>query len=139
MAPGNGASIRITTDSDWIELERLIFSLFPHAAPTNGSNDAYFAAETLKDGFVGFAHVRIFQSHLLLQGISVIPSMRKKGLGKELLDFAASWASDNFPGKPLKLAVDAGNAPAISLYLKDGFMVSKDEGGHLELSKPEPS
>lgn len=130
--------IRQASDDDQIELCKLIFSLFPLAQPTFGEKDAYFIAE---DGgqACGFAHLRILSSSIVLQGLGVLPSYRREGLGKALVSHALKWAQERFAHLSVKLKVESSNAPAISIYLKKGFMVGNNCGSALKLVKQNPN
>ena len=83
----------------------------------------------------GFAHVRTFEKSTVLQGLGVLPQLRRHGIGKALTAYAVEFAEREFPGKPLKLKVKIGNDAAIAIYLKDGFVYSRTDGGAYKFVK----
>ncbi len=132
-------AIRIAKKSDCIEISKLVHAIFPKAHPSFSPNDTFFASELPGFGLVGFAHMRIFKSSVLLQGIGVLPQFRRGGLGKSLISYVIKWCEKNHPGQPLKLRVKSANLPALSLYLKEGFMLTKDYGKSYRLTKARPN
>jgi ribosomal protein S18 acetylase RimI-like enzyme len=52
----------------------------------------------------------------------VAPVARGRGVGDALLTAAATWAAEHHPGRPLVLQVREGNAAAIGLYRRHGFL-----------------
>lgn len=53
--------------------------------------------------------------------LGLVPAARGQGWGREMLNWAIQWANDNHR-RPILVAVDANNAPAIALYAAAGFM-----------------
>ncbi len=67
---------------------------------------------------VGYGVVDRWSDHNHLVSIAVRSSMRRKGIGKRLLDALEEGLS---PGKALRLEVRKSNVAAIEFYLKEGF------------------
>lgn len=128
----DGIVLRMAQHDDFGRIFSLVREIFPKANPTNSEKDVYFLAEKGKD-FVGFAHIRASEKSLALAGIGVLPSFQGNGVGGRLLSFAIGWCEREFPEKHIRLKVKPSNLRAISLYLKDGFMLSKDDGGAYSL------
>ena len=55
----------------------------------------------------------------------VAPTARGRGVGDAAIDAVVGWAAEHHPDAPVVLAVKAGNAAAIHLYERHGFV---DEG-----------
>ena len=75
---------------------------------------------------LGFSEIRRFyivkKGHIV--SIAILPDYRRKGLGKELLEKALEGMRD-YNVKEGYLEVRVSNQPAIDLYTKIGFMVTK--------------
>ncbi|GEM_PF-699773 len=132
------SAIRIATENDFVEVGKLIYSLFPEARPLHSEKDVYFVAEE-KGSFCGFVHVRLLRSSLELQGLGVLPAFRDRGLGKALVSHALKWAEKTHPHLSVHLKVKPTNASAISLYLKEGFVVGQDDGDAFKLVRAKPN
>jgi RimJ/RimL family protein N-acetyltransferase len=61
-------------------------------------------------------------NHVGQVGISILPEYRGVGLGSAILQAVIDWASGHPVIEKLALGVWAGNAPAIALYEKMGFI-----------------
>jgi RimJ/RimL family protein N-acetyltransferase len=71
--------------------------------------------DIIPNRFEGLAHVGVL-------GMGVIPSHRKKGIGKELLRLALHHAKEINKLEKIELEVFKSNTIAISMYEKTGFI-----------------
>jgi GNAT superfamily N-acetyltransferase len=131
-------SIQPARPADQPFIEMLADQLFPHTRPTFGVNDHYFVAH-IKKNLAGWAHLRLSSRSVILQGLAVHPLHQRRGIGRALLLSALSWASKMHPSQPIELKVKSANAPALSLYLKEGFTLTQDAGGVYRLRRAPPN
>ena len=108
----------------------LCAELFPRSSLHVREGDEVFLACTTHPAEpVAFLHLRPMRSSLCLQGIGVHPARRQMGIGRRLLALALRRAAARFPAGGLVLKVKGSNAPALRLYLSQGFMLSRARGG----------
>jgi RimJ/RimL family protein N-acetyltransferase len=103
-----------------VEEERAILS-----ASLDSSNSVFLLAESA-GRVVGELSCkggtrRAFR-HAATLGMSVSPEWRGRGIGSRLMSAAVEWARSAAEIARLELFVFAGNAPAIALYQKFGFV-----------------
>jgi RimJ/RimL family protein N-acetyltransferase len=74
-------------------------------------------------GYVGYKNPSKLRSniHVLEIIIGIHPNFQGKGIGKALINYTCKWGKENGITK-LSLRVLATNEPAISFYLKNGFI-----------------
>jgi ribosomal protein S18 acetylase RimI-like enzyme len=65
-----------------------------------------------------------------LRSVWVSPEARGRGVGDRLIAAVEGWAQD-CGAQALRLAVIPGNEPAITLYQRNGFLVTGECGGLL--------
>ncbi|HEX8405117.1 MAG TPA: GNAT family N-acetyltransferase [Duganella sp.] len=68
------------------------------------------------------AHAARYTAHRCLLGMGVDRHHRKAGLGGQLIAEAHHWAADTAQLRWIDLQVLSINAPAINLYLRNGFV-----------------
>ncbi|MDE1798419.1 MAG: GNAT family N-acetyltransferase [Candidatus Micrarchaeota archaeon] len=125
--PSSSLVIRPARPSDRPAIERLAGQLFPRSAPTFGDSDHYFVAH-FGERLAGWVHLRERERSVVLQGLAVHPSLRRRGIGQALLRLALRAAQARRPARPVALKVQATNAPALSLYLQEGFSLRPGAG-----------
>ncbi len=106
--------------------EFLLFAhaLFPRSRIQIRESDEVHLAYG-KAGLAGFVHLRPMQNDLYLQAIGVLPSMRRRGLGRALMELAMRRSILlGFPGG-LTLKVRTSNAEALSFYRARGFLLER--------------
>lgn len=59
--------------------------------------------------------------HRAMLGMGVHRVWRRRGLGRRLVDTALAWANDGGKVAWVDLEVLSGNAPAVELYVRNGF------------------
>lgn len=74
------------------------------------------------DRAAGVAFVAMDGPIAMLHALDVIPSMRRSGSARHIMQAAVGWARDN-GGTDLGLAVTTANAPARALYASFGMQV----------------
>jgi ribosomal-protein-alanine N-acetyltransferase len=127
------ADIRIVTTDDLDTIVVLELEVFASRAWSPRSVEEEFTAlgdtrqmwlaEVTDDGStkaVGYAVGRYVDDVADLQRVAVLPSRRRLGIGRELLDRVLDEAAARSCVRVL-LEVAADNAPAIALYEADGF------------------
>ncbi len=124
--------------ADHPQIQALAGPLFPNARPTFGPADHYIVARA-SSSLAGWAHLRLHERSVVLLGLAVDARHQRRGIGRALLLAALSWTSRARPGQPVALKVKASNAPALSLYLREGFVLAKDEGGVYLLRRAPPN
>ncbi|MCL6088736.1 MAG: GNAT family N-acetyltransferase [Candidatus Marsarchaeota archaeon] len=109
----------------------LCAELFPRSSLSLREGDEVFLAYIQDSAplLAGFLHLRPLRSSLYLQGIGVLPARRQMGIGRRLIALALRRAAARFPAGGLSLKVKGSNAPALRLYLSQGFMLSRARGG----------
>lgn len=149
-------SIGPAQSTDQVGIEALAAQLFSRARLTFGPDDHYLAAsahfpsqplnaaqpnglQVSVKRLVGWAHLRVRRSTVLLQGLAVHPDWRRRGLGERLLSAALAQSAHLRPSWPIVLKVKAANEQALSLYRRAGFMVEKFEGGVYRLRRAPPN
>lgn len=100
------------------ELVEFIKTIFPKSRVKVGEKDMVFIAKD-KDELVGFVHFRELKKRLVLQGIGVKESHRKRGIGDMLIQKALQ--ERNLQSQDILLKVKSTNIVAINLYQKNGF------------------
>ncbi len=86
-------------------------------------NDAYFGVAVESGVVLGFCVLRLISGEAELFQIAVDEARRQLGLGSRLLQEALRFAENN-GALAVYLEVRAGNAPAIGLYKRHGFVTS---------------
>ncbi len=82
-----------------------------------------FYMVTDNDVDLGFISVHLLQDKLRIEKLYLMPRAQGRGIGKELIAFAARLARQ--AALPmLELNVNRGNLPAYHFYLKQGFEVT---------------
>ena len=66
------------------------------------------------------AFVAIERNIAMLHALEVVPALRRKGVGRNILRAAAHWAQEQ-GAQYISLAVTAANVPANALYLSTGL------------------
>ncbi len=77
-------------------------------------------------------HVASYKTKTHITNIAVIPSMRRKGIGKDILYHMMDIAIDEECDKLIDLEVRRSNYPAQSLYRSMGFKVIYVRGKYYE-------
>ena len=129
--------VRIRTASvsdmyDMYDMEKACFSdpwdLVSIGAELMFEDTCYLIAE--KEGApVGFAGLRYISGEVHIMNICVLPKYRRRGIGEKLL-LALISRGEGKNSEGYTLEVRAGNAPAISLYEKHGFVSSGIRKGY---------
>ena len=92
---------------------------------------AYHLAAMLDGHAVGMASGLPGEGEIReLRSVWVWSEARGRGVGKRLVTAVETWALDS-GGAVLKLAVLPGNAPAIALYRRNGFIAADEPGDML--------
>lgn len=120
--------IRKAGKEDFIELHKLLLSIFPNAEAKISAKDEFFLAEE-KDGIVGFAHYTD-GSKIVLRGFGVREGVRNKGVGGLILDRLIFEARKGKKKIYLKTKM---NNPALKLYYSKGFVLKREIGETLTL------
>lgn len=71
--------------------------------------------------FVGVQSVEGYPSHFHIKNMLVHDSMRRQGVGLELMDMFEAYARDETDAELLTLEVEEENTGAVNLYKKAGF------------------
>jgi RimJ/RimL family protein N-acetyltransferase len=71
-----------------------------------------------------------------LSFLYLIPELRSRGLGKEMVNLLANYASERLSAKKLTLKVRTYNPRALGCYLRCGFQEESREGTLIRMSKP---
>ncbi len=101
---------------------KLINELFPKANPQLKESDIYFVG-VFGGEDVGFLHLGQKRGKITLEGVGVKEKYRGGGLGSRFLDTAITLAERT--GKEIILKVKPGNAVALNLYAKKGFVIKR--------------
>jgi [ribosomal protein S18]-alanine N-acetyltransferase len=81
--------------------------------------EAYVAL--LDGGLIGFIMVHLVLDICELESIVVDPVFRRRGIGDALLQTIIAWSCQR-AARRIELEVREGNAPAIALYERTGFL-----------------
>ncbi len=107
----------------------LAAELFPRSSlHVREGDEVFLACMAHSPQPVAFLHLRALRRSLYLQGIGVRPERRQMGIGRRLLALALRRVAARSPTGGLGLRVKASNAPALRLYLSQGFMLSRTRG-----------
>jgi len=120
--------VREAVRSDFVEVHKLLLSVFPNAAANIGKGDGFFVAED--SGLIGFAHFSEDRRKIVLRGLGVKENARERGAGGMLLDALIARAKRG--NKKIYLKARMGS-PALSLYKDKGFCVKRMNGETLTL------
>lgn len=82
-------------------------------------------------GPVGFLIARAAADEAEILTVAVLPAWRSRGVGRSLLEAALRRLYADRVG-PVFLEVDAGNAPAVALYRRQGFRQVAERRGYYE-------
>ena len=63
--------------------------------------------------------------------LGVRPDVRRRGLGRAMLNHLARQAFSRFGAKSLELVVDADNTGALRLYLNTGFQIQQENNCYI--------
>ncbi|KAA1400442.1 GNAT family N-acetyltransferase [Aeromicrobium ginsengisoli] len=74
---------------------------------------------------VGMVAGRVVGGAAELISMWVAPEARRRGIGRTLIERVVAWAD----GRPLSLRVMDGNAPAVTAYERQGFVLQDDIDG----------
>ena len=140
LAKKSGMQIQIKRagESDTRDIAEFVHKLFPNARAELENTHIFFAAKQGRE-LVGFAHLKIVENTIYLQGIGVAPEFRKKGIGTRLLENALAECGKKYPEMPVCLKVKPENTDAIRLYAKVGFCLQKACAGAYLLKKMTPN
>lgn len=114
--------VRMATKEDFVEVHKLLFSIFPNAKAKLKESDKFIIAEE-KGELIGFAHFSEDGKKVLLHGFGVMESQRNKGIGSALLDALISYARK----RKIFLKTKTNN-PAFRLYCRKGFVLKRQKG-----------
>ncbi len=110
-------NVRKAVKTDFVEVHKLLLSIFPNAKAKIGEKDEFFIAER-DSGIDGFAHFSEDEEKIILKGFGVSEKSRKQGVGGTILDVLLAHAKKT--GKNVYLKTKIGN-PALRLYCRKGF------------------
>jgi len=122
-----GVKITAVEESDFSEVMALIKAEFPYVSfdkarikkrVASGRIFLFKAVEAKK--LVGFIELELFESIARVNGLTVKPSFRKKGVAKKLLDYAVAFLKKKGIERIL-LLVKQSNKTAKKLYKEFGF------------------
>ena len=109
-----------------------IQEIFPNADVEIQEDDIVYIAE-LKKEIVGFAHLRILNDKILLNGIGTKKGYRGKHIATQLLEFLV----ENIKDTPIFLKVKEHNFIAQHVYEKYGFLTKRYGDSHILVKNPE--
>lgn len=114
------------------ELEKVCFSEpWSYSILEAGIHSPYDVYYVLEQGerLLGYANLRLLAGEGEIQRIAVLPSCRRKGAGKKLMDAMVAYARENRAGA-VSLEVRESNAAARNLYESYGFSVEAVRKGY---------
>jgi ribosomal protein S18 acetylase RimI-like enzyme len=123
--------IREGTAKEHKAIAELVHSLFPSSDPKFHKTDLVLVAES-NSSFVGFIHFSFIGGKTILRGLGVKQEYRNKGLGKQLLSAGIAKLPS---ASAIYLKVKSDNQSALSIYLQNGFIQKKTDGGTFVLVK----
>ncbi|MBU0586149.1 GNAT family N-acetyltransferase [Candidatus Micrarchaeota archaeon] len=112
--------VRTAKKEDFVEVHKLLLSVFPNAMAKIKENDEFLIAE--ENEIMGFAHITELEDKILLNGFGVGEKFRGKGAGSAIMDVLIRLAKVARKNVYLKTKVDC---PALPLYRKKGFIVKR--------------
>lgn len=125
--------------NDFLKNKELISNHFRYYDKRNPveaiKNHYYTILLKVNSKFVGYAHVD-YEDKIWI-GICVLNGEYRKGYGSLLMKKILEFIDNN--DMISYLTVDADNTPAIHLYLKNGFIIIKNENSILYMSRPNKS
>lgn len=121
--------VRMGERRDFVEIHKLIISIFPNAAARVDGGDGFFVAE-LDGKIVGFAHFSEDGKRILLNGFGVVGEARNMGAGGAILDELVKYAEKG--GRCVYLKSKLNN-PALKLYCEKGFCFRRLAGETLTM------
>ncbi|MFZ1022834.1 MAG: GNAT family N-acetyltransferase [Thermoplasmata archaeon] len=86
-----------------------------------GNESATFVAEVAPGRLVGMAGVFTDNGEYHVWGMWVSPELRRRGLGRKLLDRVLSWVQSANPNREVGLDVNPSQTVAVHLYESRGF------------------
>ncbi|MFH2106851.1 MAG: GNAT family N-acetyltransferase [Candidatus Micrarchaeota archaeon] len=124
--------IRIISETEILDVLKLIAKLFPKAYPVLKENDQiYVAIEGEK--IIGFLHMTEKEDKILLNGIGIVEEYRGKHVGTKLMGHLIDEAKD----RPIYLKVTEKNFIAQALYEKFGFVPKRYGRRYVLVKSPE--
>lgn len=120
--------IRKAKKEDFVEVHKLLLSIFPNARAKIDEKDEFLVA--FDKEIAGFAHFFEDGKKIILKGFGVAENERKKGVGGVLLDRLISYAKRK--KKNVYLKTKLGN-PALTLYCSKGFCFKRLKGETLTM------
>ncbi|HLC69283.1 MAG TPA: GNAT family N-acetyltransferase [Candidatus Bilamarchaeaceae archaeon] len=123
--------IRLALLQDSAGIGELIAMLFPESGGLFSPTDKIWVAEE-EGELIGFVRFTQENERWMLNGWGVLPEVRSRGIGTELLRRALKAFKD----APVRLEVEACN-PAVELYSRFGFTLQKFGSVHMLVRKPE--
>lgn len=89
----------------------------------------WIAREAASPRVLGFIATRRHRRDLDIEGLAVTPDARRRGIGRALLRTAIGHARRG-PYGTVSLHVWAGNAPALRMYEREGFVILRAQPGY---------
>jgi GNAT superfamily N-acetyltransferase len=143
------ASVRICSSADDMRRSLEIYNeVWPRRAATAEDVQAWEQASIATDDFLGAidgvdagsaaAGIATSRPELCLVFITVLPSLRKRGVGSALLETVSTWSQDHGV-EELETSVESDDAESLAFALRRGFREhSREVGLELKLSDLEP-
>ncbi|WP_300717505.1 ribosomal protein S18-alanine N-acetyltransferase [uncultured Desulfovibrio sp.] len=125
--PSGAASLRRLDEADAVAMQRLEAACFPlpwseEQCRAALGQRAFLAYGLFRDeALLGYIALYRAADELEVLNLAVLPAARRQGMGERLLRAALQEARKTGSNKAL-LEVRTGNAPAIALYEKCGFV-----------------
>lgn len=116
--------VRKTRTEDFIEVHKLILSIFPNAIAKIKENDEFLVAEENGEIF-GFVHFSEDENKIILKGFGVMEKFRKRGIGGQLLDELINYGKTKRKNIYLKTKLENR---AVNLYSRKGFCFKRVKG-----------
>ena len=124
-------NIRYVKKEELPEMLRVMYKVFPNADIKVRGYDGIIVADNSND-FIGFIHYSENEKAVFIKGIGVEPAYRGMGIGSLLLKKLLAIFEKK--SKSIYLKVKMMN-PALSLYMRHGFFLSRFGNVHLVVKK----
>ncbi len=115
-------SIRLLKDSEYPEMLKLMYNVFPNANIKINNGDRIIIAD-MHGQVVGFVHYAYFNGKAIIKGFGVEGNARGIGIGTGLIEHVLKKFEKL--AKPVYLKVLSLN-PAVSIYARFGFFLVRN-------------